>query len=358
MNIIKEEIAIWKNPEPYVFYVRETHHGPVISDIKSYQNREGFTLNEEELFPSNISSTVLSLRWTALDTTNIIRSIYLLNISKNWEDFKIAMEYWSSPPLNIIYADVEGNIGYIAAGLAPIRLKGDGRLPVPGWIKDYEWIGYVPYNRLPQIYNPEKGYIVTANNPIVSWRYPYSMDSTYYNGYRAARINEMIEELGTDISINDIINIHGDVTSPAAKEMIPYLKNILFNEPVLEEIKDKLLEWDCFMTEESPEGAFFAYFWKSVVEETFKDQYPEDRWPASGSRLQSAIYFLLQEPDNPWWDNTSTNHIIERRDDILRLAFEKAYNTGRREFGKDLDSWNWGEIHTIIFKNRTLDNQE
>ena len=124
----------------------------------------------------------------------------LVNKAQNWDQFREALGYFDAGKQNWLYADVDGNIGYIMPGKVPIRAGGDGSLPVPGWNEDYRWTGFIPYEELPMVFNPSKGYIVTANNPQYRAEdYPYLVGADQDRGQRAQRADDMIQSMGKKI---------------------------------------------------------------------------------------------------------------------------------------------------------------
>ena len=167
MEITTETIEV-AGGDPVEVTVRRTHHGPIISD--DYAIFEDFTDDAGIPLPD---SYAVSLRWTALDTGPAVMDAALrLDLAQDFEDFRDALRLFEVPAQNIIYADVDGNIGYQSPGKIPIRENWDGRLPVPGWRSEFEWAGFIPFDDLPSVYNPDEGYIVTANNPVVDDSYP------------------------------------------------------------------------------------------------------------------------------------------------------------------------------------------
>jgi len=126
-------------------------------------------------------------------------------------------------------------------------------------------------------------------------------------------------------------------------------------EQALEPARARLLAWDGRMERKSPEAALYGYFFLALIEETFRDQYPVDRWAAVGhERAQNALHYLLGEPDSRWWDDTRTPDRRETRDEILARAFRKALRAGIEKLGPKLEKWQWGRIHTVAFRNATL----
>jgi penicillin G amidase len=350
MEIRREEIKIEGENEPYVLLVRSTRHGPLITD---HTNPEYAGYNVEGDTTGGISYTGLAVRWTALQTNTTFRSVWQLNRASNWDEFREALSFFDTPSQNIVYADVDGNIGYQTPGLIPIRANGDGSLPVPGWTDDYEWISYIPYDELPRAFNPEQGYIATANQPVVSEQYPYLITVDFDRGYRAQRINQMILADTDGISIEDIEKMQGDNLSLSALEVIPYLKNIELDDPAQATARDQLLDWDAQMHMDSPDAALYGLFWLELVHETYNDQLPDNLWPSGGAPSQDSMYWLLQEPENPWWDDITTSK-VETRDAILARAWSQGYTKGVEAYGADIDTWRWGTLHTATFENATL----
>jgi penicillin amidase len=119
--------------------------------------------------------------------------------------------------------------------------------------------------------------------------------------------------------------------------------------------RDRLLSWDFQMRRESPEAALYAFFWMALIEETFRDQYPENLWPPDGgSRMQNALYYLMKEPNDPWWDDAGTLEVKETRDQILSRAFRKGYRAAVKKMGERFDGWQWGKVHQAEFRNQTF----
>ena len=382
MEIRYEEIKMHKEEEPYVLRVRHTRHGPILTDLASWEELNNFFVLPEtgKEFPENVGFTVLALRWTALEPGQLHRAMFMIDKARSWEEFREAVRYWDVPAQNIIYGDVDGNIGYQVPGLYPIRAKGNGLAPVPGWTDEYEWQGYVPYEQLPYMYNPEKGYIVTANNPVTTPNFTIPQGSSFSYGYRARRIAEMIEGDTDGITAEDIADMHGDTFNLAAYESAPYLEGLDLRgeqeEPpegesekerekreqreqeeleALEDARERLPAWDKRMDIDSSAAVLYSYFWIELIEETFKDQYPESRWPpGSQGRLKNAFFYLLEDPDNSWWDDLRTPDKQETRDEILVRAFRKGYRAAVDRLGDKIDSWEWGDIHTTEFRNATF----
>ena len=387
MEIIYERMEIEGEDEPYILRVRKTRHGPVISDHGSYARMTSFFLSPEVEFPENLDLTAITLKWTALEPQSVWPAFVPLNQAENFDDFREALRHWASPATSIVYADVDGNIGYQVPPPIPIRKSGDGRLPSPGWTDDYEWKGYVPFDELPYSYNPEKGYIVACNNPPVSENYRYLIGTSHSFGYRAKRAADMIEADEDGITIEDVKKMQANAADIWALELVSYLEGLDLSqkdwlelekeeelaeeetekerekreEAEAEELeafeagRERLLEWDGGMNMDSGEAALYGFFWQRFVAETFKDQYPEARWPGVNyERLMNTLHYILPEPDNPWWDDAKTPDVTETRDDILVRAFRRGYRDAAAELGDKVDKWEWGKVHQVEFREMTM----
>jgi penicillin amidase len=351
MEIRREEIKIEGQDEPYILLVRSTRHGPIATD-NMMPERAGFNFDEE----GQQQLYAVAFSWTALSPIRTLEAVGKINIAQNWNDFRSALEEFDAGKQNLLYADVDGNIGYQLPGKIPIRAKGDGSLPVPGWTDEYEWTGFIPYDDLPRTFNPDQGFIVTANNPQVLDTYKYLLSTEKDYGYRASRITAMIQafiESGKLISMDEMQTIQRDNQSLSALEVIPYLENIKFDDQKYTTARDSLLDWDAQMITTSPEAALYSYFWKNLMVDLFWDQLPEGARPGGNDRASEILYHLLQDEDNPYWDDVFTPD-QETRDDILRRSFQGGYDQGVEELGADLSRWQWGESHTIRLVERPL----
>lgn len=345
MTLRHEQIDVRGREEPEMLLVRTTRNGLVITD----------NLVDRRLSQGGDSLFALAYRWTALEPVRSLEAVAAVNRAQGWDEFVEALSRFDAGQQNWLYADVEGNIGYIMPGLVPIRAAGDGTLPMPGWDDSYQWTGFIPYDELPRVFNPEKGYIVTANNPQVrADDFPYLIGRYHDRGQRAARITELIESDRDGITLADMQRLQTDNVSLSAQEIIPYLESLNFEDPDMAAARDRLLAWDTNMDRESPNAALYNIFFRHLVEETFHDQLPESAHLSAATHTEDSLYFILQEENNPWWDDVETPGVAERRDAILHRAFELAYEEGVDLLGQNLDAWRWGDIHTITFQSSTL----
>ncbi len=351
MDVINEEINV-AGGDTIELPVRITQFGPIISD--SYGDLKDFNLNSGVELPDNYA---IALRWTALEPGKTMQSLFELNRAQNFDEFRAAARDFVVPSQNLLYADVDGNIGYQTPGLIPIRAKGDGHYPSPGWTDEYTWKGYIPFEDLPYALNPASGYIVTANNAVVGADYPYQIADTWDYGFRAQRILDMINGSTGPLDINAYKQMQGDDMNLGALPIVSSLMQVDLGDEHLSEVRNLLSSWDGEQTLDSAPAALFNAFWKHLLAETFRDELPENYWPmaGSGSSWYVVVGNLLQDPDNPWWDDVTTDG-KETRNDILKRAFADGVTELDAKLGKDFSKWTWGDLHTITFEHALMSN--
>jgi penicillin amidase len=358
ITVRDETITFGDGKEPVTFKVRQTHLGPIINDNKIDKETGKITgFNNED---------PLAMRWTALEPSTLMQSITKLNMATNWEEFRDALQYWDVPAQNFIYADIKGNIGYQTPGHIPIRAKNDsGLIPSPGWTDEFEWKGFIPFDDLPRIYNPERGYIATSNQAVVPMEYydqlaeklgegpNYAISREWDYGYRAERVIELLKEKAPH-TISTFQSIQGDNKLISAEELLPYLADLKFNDAELADARDWLLEWNYQFAMDNPQAALYAEFWAKLVNNLFDDQLPKDVEIKGGSREMHTIFLLMSKPNDLWWDDITTKDAVETRDDVLVRSFSEAYSDTVAALGKDRNNWKWGDLHKALFVSNPL----
>ena len=323
-----------------------TRHGPVINALS----------------PEFIGEQPLALRWTALEPDNMYDALYKINRAHNCIEFREALRFWSCPTQNTVYADTDGNIGYSFPGKIPIRAKGDGRVPVPGWSGEYEWIGYIPFEELPHLYNPPQGYIVTANNRVVGEDYPYFLGYDCVSGNRARRITELIENQlkeGKKIDQEYIRKMHFDQVSPAARTVGTYIGKISVDDPELVCIVADMAKWDGHLAVDSSPAVIYETFVRMIIRQLLSDKLGDlaERYMGKGptpvlmegsifsERAHEWLQKILGDPNSTWFDLGKG----ETRDEIMRIALRESVVFLKKELGPDPAGWTWGKLHKIKF---------
>jgi penicillin amidase len=357
---IRKEIINVAGSDPIELNVRISRHGPVISEVFGVLKNEGDPDDEKFIpFKDNVgielpAQYAIALHWTAFTPSSSFVAPWMMNTAQNFEQFRTAASTAKVPAQNLVYADIEGNIGYQAPGDIPIRKNGDGTLPVPGWTDDYEWTGYIPFAELPYAYNPVEGYIATANNQVEPRDYPYLISSDYDLGYRANRIVDMIESAPAKIDIAYMQTMQGDNYDGGAPYILPHLLGMEFTASNLTEGLATLKNWDYQASADSTPAAIYEVFWKNLLADTFNDDLPERYYPNGNSLWFEVVRNTVKDPNSFWWDDKTTTDKIETRDDIFARSYEKAITELEDTLGNDQAKWTWGDLHTSTFENGTL----
>ncbi len=323
--------------------VRYTEHGPLITDVD-----DGYAVDNQPV----------AFEWTAVNAPEQSVETFLdINTAQNWDDFRAALSIFGTPSQNFIYADVDGNIGYQTPGRIPIRAKGDGQLPVPGWTGEYDWTGYIPFDQLPRTYNPAKGYVATANNAVVGPDFPYFLSMEWDRGYRAKRIVDSIESKG-QLSPDDFAAIQGDNLDIAAQQIVPYLSNLTVDGDA-QKVLDTIKAWDFRTTEQSSGAGAYQAFWLHLLRNTFDDDLGDlaKNYVSGDDVNRQAMILLLAQPEAKWWDNAATPDRVETRDDVLKQSLVDAAHDLVTQYGSDPNGWQWGKLHTVTFVHRALGTQ-
>ena len=340
--------------DPVQQTVRYTRHGPIISDtyslLEPLRDRVADDPAPQFDWPEHYA---IALRWTALEPSALISSIFDLDRAQNWQDFRAAVQLFEVPAQNFVYADVDGNIGYQMSGGIPLRRNGDGRYPVPGWTDEFEWQGSLEFADLPSVFNPASGYIATANNAVTDGAIAAKISRDWDYGLRSQRIIDLIESRDRPLSLDDMAAMQSDNRNLNAEILIPYLQDLEWSDPQWDDLHQMLKEWDFQQPMDGAAPALFEAFWQQLLAETFHDDLPRTYWPGGGDRWTEVVRRLLQQPDSVWWDNQETE-IVETRDRILRQAFSQAVAVLEDTLGTNRDRWRWGDLHKITFRNQTL----
>ena len=212
--------------------VRSTVHGPIVSDVLDTLDEAGAQAPTPEPAPFSPEGYAVSLSWTALTPGRTADAVFALNQATNWDEFRSAAELFEVPSQNLVYADTDGNIGYQAPGKIPVRRPGsglgqaDGTWPRPGWSSDWDWQGYIPFQDLPSVRNPDEGFIVAANQQVIGAEYRYRLTSDWDYGYRSQRIRDVLTEKiadGEKLDAADMNELQTDTTNGFADALVPSL---------------------------------------------------------------------------------------------------------------------------------------
>ncbi len=336
-----EVIHVKGNPDVNVD-VKITRHGPVITDLIPGETRP------------------VALRWTLYDGLHI--PFFDVNAAQNWEEFRHAFSVLDAPGQNVVYADVDGNIGYQATGKVPIRAAGDGSLPVSGADDAHEWIAYIPFEKLPSIYNPPSGIIGTANGRITPDSYPNSISMEWEAPWRTARIYHVLES-GRKFSTADMLGLETDIQSEAelfaAERFVYAVDHAAKPSARVKQAAELMRGWDGRMSASSAAPTIAENSIRELrrlLLEPKLGSAPSDpektdvslNWKTYSWEMRSVWMenILLHRPKR-WLPEKYSNY-----DELLTAAVDAAVNDP--EAPKDLASWHWGAFNAVEIEHPIL----
>jgi penicillin amidase len=356
-----------------------TRHGPIINALAEDLAGHGSpNLPKGQALPESQppaegqppgEGQPLALRWTSLEPDSMFVALFEMMRARTCLEFREALRHWAAPNQNVVYADTAGNIGYSYAGKIPIRAKGKGQVPAPGWTGEYEWKGHIPFEELPHLYNPQQGYIATANNRVVGDDYPYYLGREFANGHRAQRIVEMIEKQEGDpngdphgIDIRYIQQMHFDLVSPFGREMSGFLGALQVDDPQLASVVALMRDWNGHMGAESPEAAVHEVFVQRMIYRLLQDKLGDlaARYAGKGpnpalaggsmfgARAWDWLRTTLAQRESHWFDLGGG----ETREDVMRLVLRETVDFLKAELGPEIDDWAWGKLHTLSYTHQ------
>ena len=337
----RSEVIHVKGDADVTVDVRITRHGPIITDILPGETRP------------------IALRWTLYDGLHM--PFFDVNTAQNWDDFRKAFSQLDAPGQNVVYADVDGNIGYQTTGRVPIRAAGDGSLPVSGADDAHEWTGYIPFENLPSIYNPPSGVIATANGRITPDGYPHSISAEWEAPWRTERIYHVLES-GRKLAAADMLALQNDIHSEndlfAAERFVYAIDHASKPSDRAKQAADLMRNWDGRMLASSAAPTIAvrsSQELRRLLLEPHLGAAPENSkqetslsWKTYHWEMQTVWLqnILLHQPKR-WLPQKYPNY-----DELLAAAVEAAVNDPSAP--PDLASWHWGRFNAVEIDHPVL----
>lgn len=343
-KVKKEKISIKGEENTHVEKVIITRHGPIISNMLEKTEQR------------------VALQSMALQhPMKVMQAWWQINMARNWTEFVHGVSFMDAPQFNLTYADTSGNVGYWLTGKVPIRKSGNGKLPVIGWTGEGDWTGIVPFSEMPHSLNPAKGYVLTANNKVVEDDYPYFLGDAWMNGYRAKRLQDLLEEKNK-ISMLDCKQLQVDLYCIPGKAFADIYKKLYDELTVKEEHFPKALyllaHWDGYLTKESIGGCIYKitryFLTRNILEGTLGEKLTKN---AMGRGINPPLntgneYFghdatmilrMLEEEDN-WWIQQAGG-----KADLLLRSLQEAMKWLENHLGSKTANWKWGQVRQLTF---------
>ncbi|MDZ4770119.1 MAG: penicillin acylase family protein [Chloroflexota bacterium] len=350
-EVIEETITFADGTPAVTMRVRQTHLGPVLND--NAIDADGALSGYNTVDP-------LVLRWTGYEPSTLANALQGFARARDWEDFRAAAREFTIPAQNLVFADVRGNIGYQMPGLMPIRPAGrDGLTPQPASSDADLWQGYVPFDDLPRVLNPDREFVFSANQAVVPLSYYESLDIAgntrfsfgWANGERAHSIETRLNERAPH-TVESFKDIQRDNYDLNAARLLPYFASLSLDEGSVREARDYLVGWDARWNGDSGQAALYAHVARALLASLFDDQLPDDY--QADVRQLFAAWLLMEDPNNVWWDDAATTDTVEARDDILRRALTQGVNELAAAQGANPADWSWAALHDTQFVSNPL----
>jgi penicillin amidase len=345
LTILKDTIKV-KDGKDQVVVIKETHRGPIISDIHPFN----FIYNKEAA-----PSPVISMKWSGNEFSDEMLGFYKLNKAKNWNEFRDGVKYFGIPGQNFVYRDAQGNIGYIMGARIPLRKNNNSTLVFDGTSSENDWKGFVPSDEIPSFLNPSENFIASANNKAVK-NFKYHISNLWEPSSRIDRIRELLTSKQKH-SVDDFKKYQMDQISPYAKLIVPYVlssfEGIKVKDRNLNTSLDLLSKWDYELNKFSQTPSVYVVFLKYLLKNIYYDEMGDDlfnRFVFLANVPYRSLLQILEKPESIWFDNISTKK-RETRDEIIRKSLADALSDLEEKFGKDLTEWQWGRLHKVTFKH-------
>lgn len=327
--------------------VRATRHGPVISDA-------GGAVTGGLTGPAGRPAYALAMRWTALDAdTGTLPAAIGFNRAKSVAEFVAASAGYTAPMQNMVVADRDGRIGFVAAGRVPLRKPENdlkGQVPSPGWDARYDWAGFLDAGATPREMDPPRGWIATANQRIHGVDYPHYLTSEWALPYRQQRIEQLIAAKPQH-SIATLREMQADVLSLATKRLLPALQKAHSAHPLAAAAQQQLADFDGTMAAERAAPLIFWAWARQLSQGLFADDIGDPMWERSNRGFRDAMEGVIERNDASWCDDTRTPS-AETCAQQVDAAFTKALEELQAAHGSDVASWQWGRAHVARSEHR------
>jgi penicillin G amidase len=330
---IRQETIDVRGAAPVALTVRTTRHGPVLSDaLPAGAAKPGYVLALAAPFLAPGDRTA--------------EALWKIERAENWQEFRDALRDWVAPQQNMVFGDSGGTIGFIAPGRVPIRKAGDGWLPTPGWTGQYDWQGFIPFDRLPQATNPPSGHFVSANNKIVPDSYPYFLSRAWDLPDRAERITALLAKTPRQ-SPQSSAEIQADTLSLAARRLVPLMTRIAPTDPGGRAAIRLLRAWDFRMDADKVAPLVFTAWLRAFARDVFFAHLGATAAEVWGLRPQVIEAVLTARPE---WCGAPQERAGNCRA-LLARSLGEALAALRRSYGRDMARWRWGRAHVAVFAN-------
>ncbi|MDO8897877.1 MAG: penicillin acylase family protein, partial [Bacteroidales bacterium] len=333
---VQTEKIVTKKGDTVLRENRFTHRGPIVSGFKKMENE------------------IVSMRWIGNEYSNELRSMYLLNRASNWDEFRDALSTMGAVSQNVVYADVNGNIGIQSTGSVALRNAEDAIFINPGHTDAFDWKGMLPFEEMPFTFNPVEGQVSSANNKTVGEDFPHYIGYWFDFSSRINRIRHMLNEKET-LGISDFMQMQSDQQSVFVEDYLEKITSVLSAAETLSENETKALEkltsWNMILDKESVATTIFEKFYITLLRTVMIDELGEKQFRELGSGLLRHFFeHIWRNPTSSWIDDIQTTE-KESFEDIILKSFHETVQSLEESYGTEPDVWKWGNLHQLTLRH-------
>jgi len=324
MTVIREAIPV-KGEPAFAAELKYTRHGPVVLEDKAHHK-----------------AYAVRAAWREVGAAPYLASLRM-DQAHSWEEFLEACTYSRMPSENMVWADIEGNIGYQAVGIAPLRPNWSGLVPVPGDGR-FEWDGYLPIKDLPHVLNPQKGFLNTSNNYLIppGWPFKEALHYTWADPYRGDSVAEFLAS-GRLFTVSDMVELQNSDLSLPARSLLPLLSGLALTNPVSQQAQARLLHWNYLLDKDSVPAGIYEMWQRRLRENVRVLMVPKEAQAFVGSLSMTKIISWLYAPDGRFGRDP-----LEGRSMLLAKSLDEAVSELTKRLGPDMEKWRLGAYHHAL----------
>ena len=341
-RIVTETIRVKQQETPQGYReeelkIRQTERGPVVSGI----------------FPDFQTDRLFSLRWAPFETMQPALGMDYLMRAKSVEDVRNLLRSVTAIHLNVTFADIHDRIGWQTTGRLPIRSRGNGTVPMVVQSDEDDWAGWIPYDRMPQQYQPKRGWLGNGNNRTIGPDYPYYVSSYFAAYYRYKRMSELLQS-AERFSPADFWRFQRDDLNVIARKLVPIFVRALLTDPKTKLMGDILSKWDYRDGKNRVEPTLYHRIYERLALLTFRDELGEElalrmlnRWHFWQERFE----IMITTKNATWFDDKNTDDRRETLEELIVKAGKEVQTELSAQVGTDMGAWRWGKVHRVEFVN-------
>jgi penicillin amidase len=324
MKVIRDTIPV-KGEPAFAVELKYTRHGPVVFEDKAHHK-----------------AYAVRAAWREVGGAPYLASLRM-NQAHSWAEFLEACTYSRMPSENMVWADIDGNIGYQAVGITPLRPNWSGLVPVPGDGR-YEWDGYLPIKDLPHVLNSSKGFFNTSNNYLIppGWPFKEALHYTWADPYRGASVAEFLAS-GRLFTVSDMVELQNSDLSLPARSLVPLLSDLALTNPSSQQAQARLLHWNFVLDKDSVPAGIYEMWQRRLRENVQAQVVPKEAKAFIGPLSMTKVISWLEAPDGRFGRDP-----LKGRNMLLEKSLDEAVSELTKRLGPDMEKWRLGAYHHAV----------